>query len=312
MYTPSKEFCEPFILTEENIRKIVKIIEDNRPKYSKEVSLHGQDLNEQYNPVFTYRRLDNYEQETTSITALFKEENHGMSRITSLEIASNNYSIADAKITDTELNYEIRFRSCEDADAYDDINLMLFNSITIGVKGIDRTKSEFLFKELDNYIQNSVISKKYRLLVSIYRRMFSLRISILVLLLIVTLYQTFPLLNKAKESQSIITNALESSDMIEKVDALLSVQMISDTSVKSFFPIVTMMGVVMLIYLISFSKKLKKFFASRLPFVFEFGRSPEDYQTRIRGVKAVLGVIGALIIGVFGNFLWTIISNLLQ
>lgn len=197
MYTPSKEFCEPFILTEENIREIVKIIEDNRPKYSKEVSLHGQDLNEQYNPVFTYRRLDNYEQETTSITALFKEENHGMSRITSLEIASNNYSIADAKITDTELNYEIRFRSCEDADAYDDINFMLFNSITIGVKGIDRTKSEFLFKELDNYIQNSVISKKYRLLVSIYRRMFSLRISILVLLLIVTLYQTFPLLNKA-------------------------------------------------------------------------------------------------------------------
>ena len=78
MYTPSKELCEPFILQEQHIRKIVDIIERRKPENAGSI----------YDPIYTYKRLDNYERTTKDINDLFKEDNCGAVRITSLKISS--------------------------------------------------------------------------------------------------------------------------------------------------------------------------------------------------------------------------------
>lgn len=297
MYTPSKELCMPFILTETNIRRIVKIIEDRRSP-----ELEG------YDPIFKYKRLDDYERETSDLNDLLSEDNRGETRIVSLTISTDRYIIADSG-----LHYEIEFNSCENTDAID-LGFAFFKSVTFGVKGENRDVSELLFNDLNTYIKNSIISHKYRLLVSLFKTIMPIGpISFVfptMFLLFITMisYVLIP-----SDRNKLIEDAIVSTDISEKLNALLQLNKANDLlNFLSFLPLLLLIILIATVVLVLMNSKIKKKLYSALPFVFNFGQYPEDYNSRISVVKTILGIIGTLCLGLLGNFIYAIISNFLK
>lgn len=299
MYTPSKELCEPFILTEQHIRRIVEIIENRRPE--------GADY--KYNPTYTYKRLDSYERETADINDIFKEDNCGETRIVNLKISSLWYSIADSG-----LNYEVEFSSCENSEDLD-LGLSFFKSITFGVKGEDRDVAELFFNDLDSYIRNTIISKKHRKIIKLLRKTTSLTVLMFfpIVLSIISLLQSL-FVSTQDDTRLMIENAISSADISQKLDTLLLLQQRSHTvNIGILTP--SLVGILILILILivvsafMFNEKIKKKFYSCLPFVFDFGVSPEDYRLRFRAVKTVIGMIGTLLLGLLGNCLYNMITR---
>ncbi|NBJ89160.1 hypothetical protein D5270_06660 [Acutalibacter sp. 1XD8-36] len=294
MYTPSKEWCEPFILQEQHIRKIIEIIENRRIE----------NASSEYDPIYKYKRLDDYERKTNDINDLFKEDNCGRVRITSLKISCKDYLFAGSG-----LNYEIEFNSCEGSETFD-MGFMFFKSISLGVKGEDRDISELLFNELDAYITNTIISHKHRWLVRILKRITPLGfMSVMMFFLIISSFTSLLLKKGPSNRQEIINNAVSSKDISQKLDTLLQLQQSEDVSngVRPF--IVIALLITLVVFFVLMSKKIRKKIYSYYPFVFDFGVSSEDYKTRTSKIKWLIGIIGTLALSVLANFLYNIISS---
>lgn len=299
MYTPSKELCEPFVLTEQNVRRIIEIIENRRPK----------NADDDYTPTYKYRRLDDYERETKDINDLFNEDNRGDTRIVGLIIESSDYFFPNKG-----LNYKIEFNSCENIEEFEH-GFMFFKSISYGVKGENRDLSELLFNELDHYINNNVIWHKQKRLVNFLKKFTMISFSYLMLMLglAVSISSVFSAPNNSNK-QHLIENALASEDIIEKINTLLLLQQNnSDLSSKPSVlkHISSILAVILLILyvIINFNKKLRLKLCYYYPFIFNFGLSPESYESRCAIIKTFLGILGTLVLGLVGNLLYSIISN---
>lgn len=294
MYTPSKSICEPFVLNKENILRILEIIEKRRPS----------DASANFNPIFSYKRLDDYSHETNNVDVLFHEDNCGNARIVQLEIHSGHFRIADKS-----LNYSITFTSFEDNEE-NDLGFSFFKSIEIEIKGENRDDAELLFNELDKYIENTVISSKNRWVVKLLKSIESIRMLFVipVLLLIPVLKEIFK--SDAQNVSKIIDEALQSSDLQTKLDAILlycqNTNRLGSFSGASIFAIVCLTAVVLMLL---FGGKLLPKLHSLYPFVFDFGVSAKDYQSRVRVLKWLIGVIGSLVLGVLGNIIYAAISQ---
>lgn len=298
MYTPSKEWCEPFILQEQHIRKIVEIIEKRRLE----------NAGSEYDPIYQYKRLDDYERTTNDINDLFKEDNCGGVRITSLKISSKHYFRAHSG-----LNYEIEFNSCENSEEFD-FGFRFFKSITLGIRGENRDIGELLFNELNNYITNTIISHKHKKIVWFLKKMTSRTIlPFFPLFLWIPVFFLQFLKSPQSNLQEIIDNAISSTNISEKLDALLQLQKIQQNvgiSEKELLYIVVIILIVFIADVVLNFSKVKRKLYYYYPFVFDFGTSSEDYKARISRIKWIIGIIGALILGVLGNFLYNIISRI--
>lgn len=294
MYTPHKEICEPFILSKHHIEHIAEIIANRKPANADEF----------YNPVYTYKRLDNYEITTTDINKLFSEENHGRTRIVSLEISSDHYQNRHSG-----LNYTVEFNSCENDEEFD-FGFYFFKSINLSVDGTNEDLTQLLYSDLDNYIMNSIVSHRHQLLVSILRRFnfFSVVFALLILLSFCVL--PYPMFQQNNHNMDLLNNALLNDDIVKKLDAILMLHkqnVDSEHIYNNFIYIVMPIAIVGIIAFI-FRKKLKKWFCFCMPFVFDFGTSPEDYTSRTKKIKLFLGAIGTILLALIASFLYAVIS----
>lgn len=263
------------------------------------------DAGSEYEPIYKYKRLDDYERITKDISDLFREDNCGRVRITSLTISSKNYSIADSS-----LNYEIVFNSCENIKAFD-MGFACFRSISFGVKGENRDMAELLFNDLDAYITNTIISHKHQWIIKTIKKLpllasWTALFCVLVLTSIVLKLFTM----QPRHQQDIIEKAISSTDISQKLDVLLKLHQneFSFEGVKPIFIIVLLL-IIGVSFLIT-TTKLKQKITSYYPFVFDFGISSENYQTRISKMKWSIGIISTLTLGILTNFLYNILSTI--
>ncbi len=299
MYTPAKEVCEPFILKREHIERLVEIIELRAPMRQPE----------NYKPLFRYARLDDYERSTHDLNDVFNEDNHGETRISRLEITNKTFKDEDHEC---ELNYKITFTSLEDKTAYDSY-FGRFKSIKFEVRGENRDESELLFNNINKYIFNTIVTKQYKGLVHFVRAIrFSNIMPFIFLLMIATLFFTFyRTMNSTVQNEMLLT-AIASSDISVKLNAILQKLYESSTSVHldRFMGINIGVGILVLVIIsISMSDKAKRKFASNLPFIFAFGISPENYETRFRKFKWFIGIVITLILGVIGNYIYNALTK---
>lgn len=297
MYTPSKSICEPFVLNKEHILRILEIIEKRRPSGDSDY----------FDPIFSYKRLDDYSHETNDVNALFHEDNCGNVRIVQLEIHSEHFLIAD-----DGLNYKITFTSFENKDEFRS-GFALFKSIEIEVKGENRDIAELLFSDLDKYIENTIVFSKNRWLVKLLKTIESPYS-----LLFVPFLTLFPLVKIMLNSSSndiskIIDEALLSQDIEVKLDAILlyyqNIQ--APMAFGGISNMISVVCLVVIVFLLLFGGRLLTKLHSLYPFVFDFGVSVENYQSRIRILKWMIGIVGSLALGVIGNFLYDFLIQFL-
>lgn len=303
MYTPSKELCEPFELTAQTIKGLVEIILKRKPE----------DADDKYSPIFRYKRLDNYERETKNIDDLLNENNAHDTRIISVEITTEDYRIADKfDYSKCELHYNIVFNSLENDEH--DLGLGFFTSISYGVKGLNEDTAQLLFSEIDRYILNSIVLHKQRKLVKFLKHSTSpfLAISILSALNLLPIVYIF-LTARSNRREAMIQNALLSESVTEKLDTLLQIsQANSINPLNSPYKIISLLLLLVIFpgfSLFALNDNIKQKLRYYYPFVFNFGLSSEDYQTRLHGLKAILGVLVALIVGILGNFAYSFLSS---
>lgn len=294
MYTPSKSICEPFVLNKENILRILEIIEKRRPSGDTRY----------FNPIFSYKRLDDYSHETNNVDVLFHEDNCGNVRIVQLEIHSDFFHVADEG-----LNYSITFTSFENQDEIY-LGFEFFKSIKIEIKGENRDDAELLFNELDKYIENAIVSSKNRWVVKLLKTIESPRfLYILPILLLLSTVKKFFSPN-TPDIPKIIDEALLSNDIQTKLDAILLYCQNADTqgafNGNNALSKVCLVAIALLLLLGGrFLPKLHSLY----PFVFDFGISAKNYQSRVHVLKWLIGVIGSLILGILGNIIYASLSQ---
>ena len=319
MYTLLRETRDPFVLTEQNIKKIVDII-DNRISIinAPEGGGDGFDL------CYIIARLDNYSSETDSLECVFSEENRGNNRIVGLTIRNKGF------YENNELNFEVEFNSCENHDEFRR-GFDYFNSIKINVEGNQRDTVQLLFDDLNNYIQNSIVSapnKKWINLLKGIQSKSTLLFSYVILLLLLnssTYLQSITLSfqdnSKILSNNQLIHDAIASIDSEYKLNKLLELQIVeipathetlfsSITSNSVTLSITIGMIVYMTLQLLWLSDRIQKKFNSLLPFVFNFGTYPENYQYRIRTVKGIISSIGVIFLGLVGNLIYELLFKL--
>ena len=303
MYTPSKELCEPFELSAQTIIGLVEIIKKRQ----------SDGAGDTYTPIFRYKRLDNYERETKNVDDLLRENNSHDTRIISVEITTEHYSIADKfDLSKCGLHYNIKFSSMENNEH--DLGLRFFTSISYGVKGLDEDSAQLLFSEIDSYILNTIVLHKQRRLVKLLKSILSLSslISVLFSLCLLPIVSVF-LTARHNYREDMLQSALSSDSITEKLDTLLIIsQANSINPLNSPYRVVSLLLLLVIVpgvWLLTLSDTIKQKLRYYYPFVFNFGVSPEDYQTRLRGFKAILGGFGALIVGVLGNFVYSFLSS---
>ena len=114
------------------------------------------------------------------------------------------------------------------------------------------------------------------------------------------------------DQNEMLRNAIASSDITVKLNAILQrfYDSYSNTHLDRFMGINIGIGILLLIITsISTSDKIKRKFASNLPFVFAFGISPEGYETRFRKLKWFIGIVITLILGVIGNYIYSALTK---
>lgn len=299
MYTPSKELCEPFELTAQTIRGLADIVIKRQPEGA----------GNEFAPIFRYKRLDNYERETNTIDDLLNENNRGDTRIIFIQISTDKYNIADKiGLSECGLHYNIEFSSAENDDQI--LGLSMFTSISYGVKGANEDSAQLLFNEIDKYIANAIIMHKQKKSLKLIKYIFS-PYSLLgiesVMLFVPTAVFLLSMRNNNKEA--IIEAALLSDSITDKLNALLQLNYVNSVSpLSNPYKIVSFLLLLALFpvfSLVTQNDKVKKKLCYYYPFVFNFGISPEDYKTRLHGFKTILGFLGAIIVGVLGNFIYS-------
>lgn len=325
MYSTSRQICEPFVLTKENIRKIVDIYSNRIPLIinpkvvkSEKEEIGTSDL------YYVLTRLDKSQNITRSMEDIFSEENRGNNRIVGLTIRNEEYSKKNV------INFIVEFNSCEnERESYENLNN--FRSIKIIIDGNNRDTAQLLYLDIDTYIQNSVISTPNKKWIRLIKVIQSYRTSMIMSLLMGLLFigMAFPSLiqgllpdysNDLRKNQ-LIQETIESTDTDEKLNKLLELHMVivpakNDKSFIDTFstPIVFTLIIVGLIRLLMsllwMNERIKKKFCSLLPFIFHFGTNPEDYQYRIRTVKVIISSIGVVFLGLISNLVYNLIIRL--
>jgi len=324
MYSPSRKTCDPFILTEENINRIVDIYNARKPtsNESNDAESGTEVVDDAYDLRFIVTRLDNYKTLTDSLEDVLSEENRGKNRIVGLTIRNKGY------YDKNELNFKVDFNSCENEKEFR-IGFDYFDSIEIQVDGDKRDVVQLLFNDLDAYIQNSVVSEPNKKWISLIKRMQSTRTSLFGMILfwaVIMGVQLIPLARQVPDYSSythknqVIQEAIQSADLEYKINKLLELSILEvPESRENIFsdtlssPIMITIIIGFLLYIIiSFlwmSEKIQKSFYSLLPYVFDFGTYPENYQYRIRIIKIIISSIGALFLGLVGNAIYSLISS---
>ena len=304
MYSPSMSICEPFLLKAEHILEIIKIIENRRP--DGETSY--------YDPIFEYSCFDDRLERTTDINSLLNESNGRETRITSLKISGEEFFMADSG--SQSMNYKLTFNSYEhETEFYS--RLSEFTSISLEVVGEDIDSIRLLYNDLKKYLLNNVVSQKYHLLLNLLKYS-SATIMALILLAVILITPTLliKLFNIGLDYNTIITNALNSSDINVKVDALLLY--IKDNVIpnKSLVPIFWIFIFIFFVAVISFilfifREVINKKIRSLYPFIFDFGTNKEDYAARVKSIKIIVGLIGTILLGMVGNMLFELLKHLI-
>lgn len=304
MYTPTMKICAPFILTEENIRRISTIfterIPSNLPKNAK------------WELIYTTTHKDNCINKTSDIAKVFEQENRGVNRIVGLKIEFNKNEFDNYMY---EFEFVIDFNSYENKN-YNRYGIVSFSSISFDIKGEDRDFVGVLFSNICTYIQNSIITAYNQKWINLLRKFTlpKLLLSSALYVLVLMLVSSISADSNTSQVNEIINNAIASSDISMKLNTLLSIHL-EDESQGIFqpyqVPIIAGTVVFFLVLIISViltNKRIKDKANSLLPFVFDFGTYPEKYLSRIRFLKFMITAFISVILSVLGNIIWSLIS----
>ncbi|MFZ2634452.1 MAG: hypothetical protein WA081_06140 [Desulfosalsimonadaceae bacterium] len=253
-------FKQGFLLDEERLRKLVNLIDQRLSKAEPPIKQN-----------FRVFRADSYSYETTNVDDIVNEDHADWRRITRLQLEANR---------EKEFEFELTFSE---------------DGTSLKLNGDDRDQVYLLLSDLREYLKNEVntcvhISRDTR-------RILSLVLPILLISVFVALaFWKIPDTPSSEDIQRI----LNSNDLEEKVNFLISNKKETNRGLRYTIPLLILMPLVMVLGITDIAEKVIIFLCPSNLFLFGPQKQKYDRRRRILG-NLLWGVLIAFVISLLAG-----------